>query len=499
MILGTNLSFRIRTTDNRIKSCGELDPHTVYNENLQELLLVGNSSTLIANYRYRIYLPYKSPFILYKSMKVIDHAGIPQNVTFLPQEVLSLVVAYVRANRSTRAAQHDVWACCLVGRTWYDAAIEQLYRAPFLSPRNFSHFANIVSGSVTSRRRVGLEDFVEYLDMGSLAYESKKSLTSRLISRTKVSLRSFVAPAVSFSTTSLAPLSKCTKLELLDLSRDVYDFDFKRLMSSIGALSLLRWLSLPKDCGLFVAAFENQDRDGRNVPVWPPNLKFIQINESYALPNGTTWTSLLHGLPSGLQSLSFRGLTVFDPFDSIGQAEIELITVTDLTIGVSRSDDTYYFNHMCKPFPNLTKITVPAMTSWVLKSFLFTSQDSTWSISSNDHQPGQLKPPQKLEILILEESPDFPTSSHIRLTDLKQFVDLCPKLMRIDVPEAYLSIDEEDDAALDELNDVLGKRVKDLNGGRRRLSIESAGIFMTERPHDTGVGMKRSFRYRGGN
>lgn len=433
-------------------------------------------------------------------MKVIDHGNVAQNVTHLPVEVLSLVAAHVRVNQSPRAGQRNVWACCLVGRTWYDAAIEQLYEAPCLSPRNFGQFASIISGSVTSRRRVGLENFVQHLDLGSLAYESKKSLTSRLISRTKASLRSFVAPAVSFSTTSLAPLSKCLKLELLDLSRDVYDFDFKRLMSSIGSLESLRYLNLPKDCDLFGCAAVNNSTNDTLMPSWPRNLLRIQINESYALPNGSAWTTLLTSLPNTLESLSFRGLTVFDALDSIGQAQVNVPQITDLSIGVARSDDTYYFNHICKPFPNLTKITVPAMTSWVLKNFLFTSHDSTWSLSTEDSNvPGQLRPPQNLEILVLEESADFPCSSHIRIADLKQFVDSCSKLMRIDVPEAYLNVDDDDDDALDELNEVLTKRRESLQGGTRRLSTAMTGIFMTAQAQVAGVGMKRSFRYRDGD
>ena len=341
---------------------------------------------------------------------------------------------------------------------------------------------------------------MQHLDMGMLAYESKKSMTSRLISRTKNSLRTFVGPAVSFSTTSLAPLSKCSHLQQLDLSRDDYDFDLSQLMRSVKPLTSLVWLNLSKNCLTYHYERNYDLMAQQKAEFWPPNLTSLQLNESHMHTTVGLWNIFLTSLPPGLESLSFRNCADYDPFDTIARVEARVPQITTLSIAVHRSDDTYYFNHLTEPFPNVTKVTVPAMTSWLLKNFLFMSNDTSWSVTmDNTTIP---RPPQNLEVLELEESADWPSANHIRLPDLKQFVELCPQLLRIDVPGPYLNIDEdedENDMDLDDLNEILVKRAAEMRKDKissRAIPISQVGIFATERAQNAGVGMKRSFRYR---
>jgi len=432
-------------------------------------------------------------------MKVIDFILTAQNVTYLPEEVLDHILNYIRQSRSPKATQRDLWACCLVSRDWYASAIKHLYHAPHLSSRNFGEFARTLSPPLASRsRRLGLEDFVQHLDLGMLAYESKRSTTSRLISRTKNSLRTFTAPAVSFSTTCLAPLSKCSFLQRLDLSRDVYDFDLSQLMRSIKAISSLVWLNLPKDCLTSNHELNYSLMAQLKADFWPLNLSFLQLNESHMHTTAGLWNIFLTSLPLGLESLSFENCATYDPFDTIARVESSVPQVTTLSIAVHRSDDTYYFNHLTQPFPNVTKVTVPAMTSWLLKNFLFLSSDTSWSVQADTMNIP--KPPENLEALVLKESADWPSATHIRIPDLQQFVQLCPKLLRIDVPEAYLDIDEDnEDLDLDDLNEILVKRAKQVqeNDGQGRITLSQVGIFATTRAQNVGVGLKRSFRYRG--
>ena len=436
-------------------------------------------------------------------MKVIEFTATAQNVTHLPDEVLDMVISFLRWSRSAKAAQRDMWACCLVSRDWYASAIKYLYQAPVLSPRNFAEFARTLSPPVASRsRRVGLEDFVQHLDMGMLAYESKKSMTSRLISRTKHSLRTFVGPAVSFSTTSLAPLSKCGQLQQLDLSRDDYDFDLSQLMRSIKSLTSLLWLNLSKNCLTFNYERNYDLMAQQKAGFWPPNLTFLQLNESHLHTTVGLWNIFLTSLPVCLESLSFRNCADYDPFDTIARVEARLPQIRTLSISVHRSDDTYYFNHLTEPFPNVTKVTVPAMTSWLLKNFLFMSNDTSWSVTTDNTSIP--RPPRNLEVLELEESADWPSANHIRIPDLKQFVELCPQLLHIDVPETYLNIDDdedENDMDLDDLNEILVKRAAEMAKDKissREVPMNQVGIFATERAQNAGVGMKRSFRYREG-
>lgn len=118
----------------------------------------------------------------------------------LPVEIITNIVRFVSHIEDDESQQNDLWACCLVSKAWYSVSIAHLYEFPHLNNKNFDKFARTVCPPVTSNvRHIGLESFIKHLDMGMLAYESSKSLTARLLRRTKVSLESFVAPAVSFS------------------------------------------------------------------------------------------------------------------------------------------------------------------------------------------------------------------------------------------------------------------------------------------------------------
>jgi hypothetical protein len=117
----------------------------------------------------------------------------------LPVEVLSYILSFVASFHDLKI-QSTIWACCLVSRSWYAASISHLYAHPLLDNRNFDKFARTLCPPINSHKpRVGLENFIKHLDMGDLAYESSKSLTARLIRRTRNSLLSFAAPAVTFS------------------------------------------------------------------------------------------------------------------------------------------------------------------------------------------------------------------------------------------------------------------------------------------------------------
>lgn len=438
-------------------------------------------------------------------MKVIHSSSAAQTVTFLPDEILDLIVSYVRLGSSPNAVQRYLWTCCLISRDWYAAAIKHLYAQPILYSRNFDLFARTLSPPLSSRsRRIGLENFVTCLDMGGLAYESKKSTTSRLISRTKASLMEFVAPAVSFSTTALAPLSKCSRLQYLDLSRDAYDFDMTQLMRSIKHLDELNKLSLPKNILLWhsTQTFEKNIRviASEKTDFWPSNLTHLQFNEFHMEPSGEDWKALLLSLPLTLEFLSFRNVMAYDTFDAIGEAQVTVPQVTTLSVGVGVCDDTYSFDQLTQSFPNLRKVILPGMTVWILRNFMFMSNDQTWSLTASSpverHQA-----PQKLEVLILEQSPDFPATNVITIPELMLFVDTCPKLLHIEVPEAYLGLrtsdGKQDEDDLDELNSRLRSRAEGIrNSTGTDVDIEDVGVFLTDNLNPSGVGMKRSLRYR---
>lgn len=420
-------------------------------------------------------------------MKIIEHIATAQTETRLPSEIIDVIIRHVRyASRAPKAIQRDLWSCCCISRDWYVASIKHLYAAPLLSSRNFPEFARTISPPVSARaRRIGLEDLVQHLDMGSLAYESKRSTTSRLISRTKTSLVSFVAPAVSFSTTSLAPLSKCLKLQQLDLSRDVYDFDIQQLMRSIRDLPELEWLSLPRRDQDAMAIFGYIHNS--TTQFWPKSLTYLQLNSHFVwhMEHGH-WDSFLKSLPPSLSHLAFSNLGSYEPFDTKPRITLQASQVETLYVRMRGIDSTYNIDQIGLGFPSVTKLTIPAITNW-------NCNVEQW------HDLTHLQTPfHALEWLILEDTSDFPFSDHLFIEIFERLVKEMPRLMRVEVPEAYLNADDLDasEAKLDEVNRELTQRADHFKGGKREISKEDAGIFMNEASKNTGPGLKRGFQYR---
>lgn len=422
-------------------------------------------------------------------MKIIEFLPTAQNETHLPPEVLEIVIRFIQLHRSRRVAQKDLWSCCLISQEWYAAAIKPLYQAPVLLPRNFPEFSRTLSPSLSSRvRRIGLEDLVEHLDMGLIAYESQKSTTSRLLSRTKSSLKSFVAPAVSFSTTSLAPLSKCSHLQQLDLSRDQYDFGLMKLLRSIKDLHCLEWLSLSKDCP---SAFD--DLEQLTSRTWPQNLTFIQFNTSKIAALGSSTWAITASIAPKVSTLVFNNCVSYEFLEALQNHPAPQIT--RLCLRVNRCDGFFSFNAIIKAFPNLVKLTIPAMTQWLFKDLVYSENGTSWSLTTTTTKAVVA---ENLEVLILEESPDFPFSDHIGLDDLLRFETNCPHLLRIEVPAAYLDAMRFLGDGTAELNDIMTQRAKQVTATRgSQIALEDAGVFITEPKENAGVGLKRSFRYHG--
>ena len=114
----------------------------------------------------------------------------------LPPEVLLEVVSYLK----TWTCQRDLWAMTLVSRSWNSAAIQELYRSPKISGKNFQCFVRTLCPSINSHiRRTSFSTMVKVLDMSNLVHDGSKSLTSRLLGRLKDGLEDFVAPQASFA------------------------------------------------------------------------------------------------------------------------------------------------------------------------------------------------------------------------------------------------------------------------------------------------------------
>jgi hypothetical protein len=121
----------------------------------------------------------------------------PIKYLFLPTEIVLHVLELLPRTTKT---QKLLYSACLVSRCWYNAGIRLLYRYPRLYSRNFKKFVDTVCPSVNAHiRRSELAMLVEILDMESLVHDGSKSLTARLLSRTKGQLQVFVAPRATFA------------------------------------------------------------------------------------------------------------------------------------------------------------------------------------------------------------------------------------------------------------------------------------------------------------
>ncbi|RHZ68149.1 F-box domain protein [Aspergillus thermomutatus] len=215
---------------------------------------------------------------------------------YLPTEIVVQIVRFVAADEAHR--QEALYACCLVSRQWYSAAISFLYEKPRLHQgKSFQQFVSTISPKVGVRRnKLNLGSFVRRLDLSRLVHHSSNSVTARLLGRVKENLEVFLAPRVSFAVNSLPALSKCTNLRHLDLSLVVDPIPFPDLKKSLSRLPRLRTLRLPHSTNLDVPDSSRTE--------WPPLLHKLQLSGHFS---ATTIPSF--SWPPALTSLTLKNCT----------------------------------------------------------------------------------------------------------------------------------------------------------------------------------------------
>ncbi len=173
----------------------------------------------------------------------------PRNLrepVYLPNELLKQIILYVAISEQY---QETLYSACLVSRQWYSVAIGKLYDSPYLYGSKFFSFVNsIAPPTVRPGRPGGLGGLVRTLDLSQLIHQSTRSLTAKLIGRTKSHLESFTAPQTSFAVNAFPALTKCSNLRKLDLSLAsgvISAYDCLHLMDK---LPELEEFSFPKEC-----------------------------------------------------------------------------------------------------------------------------------------------------------------------------------------------------------------------------------------------------------
>lgn len=185
----------------------------------------------------------------------------------MPREILEDV--FLQLSPSLQSTLH---ACTLVSRTWYPTAVQHLYDTPAINGKNFDLFVRAVCPSVNAHiRQNGLAELVKNLNMSRLVHNGSRSLTARLLGRFKGQLETFVAPQASFAVNSLAALSKCSRLQCLDLSLVSEAIPMSNLFHSIAALPSLRILRIPRASA--------PDLKSRTTGLgWPAKLQELYIS-----------------------------------------------------------------------------------------------------------------------------------------------------------------------------------------------------------------------------
>ncbi|GME27548.1 hypothetical protein GTA08_BOTSDO02054 [Neofusicoccum parvum] len=189
------------------------------------------------------------------------HPPFRRTPVHLPDEILLEILSHIPRSKDS---QPVLWAFCLVKRQWYDVAVSRLYEEPYLEGSNFTPFVNTICPSINLHvKKSDLAGLVRILDLHHIVHQSTKSVTARLLGRTKQSLEAFVAPQASFAINCFAALSKCSKLQTLDLSLICEAVSIQALSQTLRKLPTLRILFFPR------ASSDSNFFDAATI-AWPP-------------------------------------------------------------------------------------------------------------------------------------------------------------------------------------------------------------------------------------
>ncbi|KAH8819092.1 hypothetical protein F5884DRAFT_743521 [Xylogone sp. PMI_703] len=195
---------------------------------------------------------------------------VKNNHTLLPLEIIQHILLYIPRRQSS---QPTFWACACVSRAWYQVAVRFLYERPYIGGSNFDSFVRTICPSINARVAPSpLATLVKKLDMSALVHHSNKSLTARILGRVKANLEEFAAPQSSFAINSLAALSKCTCLRVLDLSWVSASIAQSLLFQTLGPLVNLEVLYYPRNAG---GAWNNERT---KTCTWPPKLRELHLS-----------------------------------------------------------------------------------------------------------------------------------------------------------------------------------------------------------------------------
>ncbi|WPG99011.1 Hypothetical protein R9X50_00181300 [Acrodontium crateriforme] len=269
---------------------------------------------------------------------------------YLPDEILIHIISFIDAQADS--AQPTLAVCCLLSHRWYSAAVPFLYARPYLYGANFDPFVRSICPSINLHVRASpLSELVRELNMGRLVHQGSRSLTARLLGRTKGSLEIFVAPQASFAMNCFPALAKCKNLRILDLSLVSESPPLPELFRTVSHLPKLRVFKLPRSSGMGTL---------QHTPIalpWPPTLEDVTLS-------GGIDAHFVHGLTTFPHSL--RRLTINHCPQVKGSAIMNLLrsavrplaSLESLSISNMPRLSSYALNDVLSLLPKLTRLSV---------------------------------------------------------------------------------------------------------------------------------------------
>lgn len=203
---------------------------------------------------------------------------------------------------------------------------------------------------------------------------------------------------------------------------------------------------------------------------WPRNLKFLQVSHRLYEDEGS-WATLFASWPETLKTLRIAECLYYSFFRCLDRCPETLTarSIRCLEIGPALHEDRLPLGAIAHAFPTVTTLVLPAHVG-AHKTALYEEDgygNLTFSIPpmSLQHHP--------LETIILRDynhplAPDLDDMVWV----LSLFVDRFPRLRRIELPDQYFNL-AEDDQSFEALSNALEARA-DL------AHKDSAGIFLLD-------------------
>lgn len=273
---------------------------------------------------------------------------------YLPDELLFQILSYIPEHAHH---QRDIHAFTLVCRQWYNVAISRLYCQPYITTKNFDLFVRTLCPSVLVHvKKTDLSALVRVLDLRRLVHQSTKSLTARLLGRTKFNLEVFVAPAASFGVNSLAALSKCSHLKNLDLTLVYEAIPYATVFQALKTLPKLETLCFPRS-----SAVRDENLQLEHLH-WPPQLRELHLagGLSSRFMDAMTVTSELQPqrFPETLTGLSLTNSPILDPLAAVNFLLAIGPRLKDLNIGLLHRMSPGTFDNLLLSCPCLERLSI---------------------------------------------------------------------------------------------------------------------------------------------